>query len=238
MLARPRKRETSYLLEGKKLIEVALAARAPLTHAIVSESLDDSHLVEQLAGRGIAVFQVTDANFRRISSQTSPEGILALAERPRAGSFTLPADGVVLLAAGVADPGNLGALARVCEASGARGLILTNECADPYSPKAMRGAMGSLLRVPVFETDSSSEAIALLEEHGYRLVASVPRGGVDFREADWTRPLAICVGRESTGLPRELLAASGTKVRIPMSEPVESLNVVAAATLLLYEAAR
>jgi TrmH family RNA methyltransferase len=94
--------------------------------------------------------------------------------------------------------------------------------------------MGSLLRIPVFEIDE----IGVLSKRGFRLAALVPRGGVDFRDADWKPPVALLLGRESRGLDETTVAGSDLRVSIPMLGAVESLNVATAAALVLYEANR
>jgi RNA methyltransferase, TrmH family len=233
LLARGRRRDAGFLLEGRKLVRTALESGVEIECALVSKGRATEE-VRVLEARGIEVVETTEKLFGSISSLESPEGVLAVARRPERSIEELAAEGLVLVSAGIQDPGNLGALARVAEAAGARALVLLKGSADPFAPKALRGSMGSLLRVPVFEIDDP----APLRKRGFRLVALVPRGGLDFRDADWKPPVALLLGRESSGLDAATVAGSDLLVTIPMSGAVESLNVATAAALVLYEANR
>jgi TrmH family RNA methyltransferase len=234
-LARGRRRGSELLLEGRKLVDAALASGVTLDCALVSSGdRAPAELARAIEARGIEVIELPESLFESVSSVESPEGILALARRPVHSASELQASGILLVADGIQDPGNLGALARVVEASGAKGLALSKGSADPFSPKAIRGSMGSLLRVPVFELSN----LSALGTIGFRVAALVPRGGIDFREADYSAPLAILLGREATGIPEASLAAADLRLSIPMRGEVESLNVATAAALVLYEANR
>jgi TrmH family RNA methyltransferase len=232
-LARGGRRDPRFLLEGRKLVLAALESGVEVECTLVSSGRATDE-VRALEARGIEVVEATEKLFRSVSSLESPEGILAVARRPERSVAELAVEGVVLVSAGIQDPGNLGALARIAEAAGARALVLLKGSADPYAPKALRGSMGSLLRVPVFEIDD----IAALRKRGFRLAALVPRGGVDFRAADWNPPVAILLGREASGLDEGTIAGADALVTIPMRGAVESLNVATAAALVLYEATR
>jgi TrmH family RNA methyltransferase len=230
-LARGGRRDPRFLLEGKKLVRDALASGTAIERALVVTGRAPEE-VRALEARGVEVVETTEKVFGSVSTQESPEGILAIARRPP--SAEIPCEGVVLVSAGIQDPGNLGALARVAEAGGASALALLRGSADPFSPKALRGSMGSLLRVPLVEFVDLSP----IRERGFRIAALVPHGGLDFREADWTPPVAILLGREASGLDRTTAEGADLRVTIPMRGSVESLNVATAAALVLYEANR
>ena len=141
-LAHPRKREAQFLLEGKKLVDAALASGTEIETIVVSSAY------RATPPKDVAAVELDDALFTSVSTLASPEGILAIARRP---SPAMPRAGLIAVAAGIQDPGNLGALARVVEATGAAGLIVLKGSTDPFGPKAVRGSMGSVLRVPVCE---------------------------------------------------------------------------------------
>jgi TrmH family RNA methyltransferase len=232
-LARGGRRDARFLLEGKKLVRAGLESGIGVEFALVSRGRAGEEALA-LEAKGIEVVELPEKLFARISTVESPEGILAVARRPARSQAELPAEGIVLVSAGIQDPGNLGALARVAEAAGARAFVLMKGSADPFSPKALRGSMGSLLRIPVFET----EDLSWLRKRGFRLAALVPRGGTEFREVDWKPPLALLLGREASGLDEATVAGADLLVTIPMAGAVESLNVATAAALVLYEANR
>lgn len=223
-LAHPRKRSEKFLLEGTKLVSAAVESRTRIEAIAVASSYSEEVPV------GAPVTELSDGLFRSVSSLESPEGVMAVALRPT--GVALPETGVLAVAAGIHDPGNLGAVARVAEASGASALVVLAGSADPFGPKAVRGSMGSVLRLPVIEMRNVDEL------RGFRLAALVPRGGEDFRDIDWSPPVAIVLGGESSGIEDALLARCELRVSIPMQGGVESLNVAAAAALVLYEAAR
>jgi tRNA G18 (ribose-2'-O)-methylase SpoU len=169
---------------------------------------------------------------------TSP-GILALCAPPptrRLEELDLPADALVLVVAGTSDPGNLGALARSAEAAGCSLLALVAGGVSPWNPKALRGSMGSLLRLPVASFGSPREAVEALSLRGLRQVAAATRDGTPLGRFDWSGRLALWVGAESGALPPEIAALE--RVTIPMAGRVESLNVTVAASLLLFAAGR
>lgn len=226
-LAQPGKREDKFLIEGRKLVDAATATvhgRARIETVVVSSTFSGT------VPEGVLAVELPERLFRSVSHLDSPDGILAVAERPSHGE--LPDRGLLVVCAGIQDPGNLGAIVRVAEAAGVSALVTLPGSADPYGPKAVRGSMGSVLRLPIFEL----EALEALE--GFRLAALVPRDGVDYREADYSRPMAILLGREGAGLDPSLLAHAELALTIPMLGKVESLNVATAAALVLFEAAR
>jgi TrmH family RNA methyltransferase len=136
------------------------------------------------------------------------------------------------------NPSNAGAVLRTAEAAGACGAILTEGTTDIFSPKALRGAMGSSFRLPLWTNAPFQEALAWCKEQGINTICADLRAGRAHTEIDWTQPSALVVGAESTGLTTEEMGDTVEAVRIPMHAPVESLNVAVAAAIALYEAAR
>ncbi|HSF17218.1 MAG TPA: RNA methyltransferase [Vicinamibacteria bacterium] len=225
-LARARRREAIILIEGRKLVAEALEGEAEVQSILVSS--------EGPQGLFPGAIEVEARLFERASGLDAPDGVLALAVRPSRPLEDLPEAGLLVVSVGIQLPGNLGAVARVAEAASADALVVVKGSTDPFGPKVIRGSMGSVLRLPVFEIDGLDE----LRERGYRFAALAPHGGTDFRDCDWRRPLAILLGREGSGLPALTLSPHDLRVSIPMKGRVESLNVATAAALVLYEATR
>jgi TrmH family RNA methyltransferase len=146
-------------------------------------------------------------------------------------------EGPLLALAGVQDPGNLGTILRSAEAFGAGGVLLGEGTVTPFNPKVVRASAGSVFRLPVAWA-RLSEALGRMKEQGLRLVATDSHKGTPLDQAGLSGPLAIFIGSEGAGLPRDLIKAMDEVVAIPQATQVESLNAGVAASIVLYEAMR
>jgi TrmH family RNA methyltransferase len=227
------------LLDGEHLIQEALASGIQLRLVAVAERVAQSASVQRIAGAGARVVVVTDPVLAAMSPVRSPSGMVAIACRPagRLEDVFARKPQLVVMLHGVQDPGNVGAIARAAEACGATGLVCGERTADPYGWKALRGAMGSTLRLPTAAPQSLPAAIVRARADGLRILAATARGGVMLPECDLRKPAAIILGGEGAGLPPDLIEAADSRITIPMQPPVESLNVAVAAALVIYEAA-
>jgi TrmH family RNA methyltransferase len=236
-------REPFVLLDGAHLVEEALASRVPIDVAAFSETAAEGPLgalvprVVRAAGRAVVL---ADSVFPAASPVRHPSGVVAIAHLAPATFDDVLRDSpaLVLVLDTVQDPGNLGAVIRAAEACGATGVIAGEGSADPYGWKALRGAMGSSLRLPVVAHAPIPDAVRRLKARGLRIFAAVPRDGIVLPECDLTGPSAILLGSEGTGLSSAILDACDQRLMIPMNPPVESLNVATASAIVLYEASR
>jgi TrmH family RNA methyltransferase len=225
-------------LEGPRLLEEVLKTTLAIRTLVVSHKYKGpSELLGRAKARAEVTFIVEDPIFSSFSDVEQPQGLLAIGLRPR-WSWELilsrsPAPVVVL--EGVQNPGNVAGILRTAEAAGAAGVITTPGTAHLFSPKALRGAAGSALRLPSLEHQKPEEIVAHLKKAGYTVYAAESEGGRAYTEIHWNQPSAIILGQEGQGLSDVWQAET---IRIPMEKPVESLNVGAAAAVLLYEAAR
>jgi len=238
------KSSDALLLDGPHLVADALAAGLTIQHAAVQTTAADAHevaaLLDRLGHAGVDVVQVSSAVMDALSPVKSSSAIVALAARPPSALDLVYAGGtsLVVVAVDVQDPGNLGAIVRVAEAAGASGVVAAGVSAHPFGWKALRGSMGSALRLPIATTDAAEIAIADARRHECRVAATVPRGGRSLFDVDYHGPMAILIGGEGPGLPPGVIDAADERVTIPMQAPVESLNTAVAAALVLYEARR
>jgi TrmH family RNA methyltransferase len=201
------------------------------------------------------VLRTTDRLFEGLTDTEHPQGVAALVE-PRSSTFDdlvrVP-DGVcsplLVVLAGVQDPGNVGTILRTAAAFGATGAAISasgqSGTANPYSPKALRASAGAALHLAIFAGAPLPMLMAQLQEAGFRTLASSvhePESGEQPLlapwEVDWCAPSALLVGNEGAGLPVEAERGADARIRIPMASGVESLNAGAAAAVLFYEAAR
>ena len=231
------------LLEGPKLVLEALAAGLEVVEAATSPRAEASPAgaaaLSALRGREVPVRRLTAELHASLSEAETSQGILALARRPAVDEERVfRGTPLVLVADGVQNPGNLGGLLRTAEAAGASGAILTAGCADPFSWKALRGSMGSVFRLPHLRGLGIEPALDLLQARGVTVLATAADGERRYDEADLRGPVALVVGSEGAGLPESVRARATARLRVPLSGPVESLNVGVAVALVLYEAAR
>jgi TrmH family RNA methyltransferase len=232
------------LLDGAHLVGDAVEAGvALLVAAVTPAALEDGDLqalISALGAQGVEVTLVSAPVMDAISPVRSPSAIVALAERPPVPSaaFYASAAPLVAVAVDVQDPGNVGAIVRVAEAAGATGVVAAGASANPFGWKALRGSMGSALRLPIVAGVRADDAVTTARQHGCRIIATVPRDGRPIFEADLSGALAVLVGGEGRGLPEHLVGTADEQVTIPMEAPVESLNAAVTAALILYEARR
>ncbi len=232
------------LLDGAHLVNDAIAAGLTIEHAAVdvnaAERREIAQLVSSLRAQGCDAVTVTAPVMDALSPVRSSSPIVAIGRRPSTASNTLydVAQPLVVIACDVQDPGNLGAIVRVAEAAGASGLVAAGATADPFGWKALRGSMGSALRLPLQRIQHPAAALEEARRRGCRVLATAPRGGRSVFDTSLVGATAVLVGGEGPGLPDPIIQAADERVTIPMRPIVESLNAAVTAALVLYEAFR
>jgi TrmH family RNA methyltransferase len=261
-------------VEGVRLVEESLRSACPIEAVLFSETGERHH--ERLAPLidrpeiAIPILRTTDRLFEGVADTEHPQGVAALV-KPRTASFDdllrvpeTACSPLLVVLAGVQDPGNVGTILRTASAFGATGAVTTasgqSGTASPFSPKALRASAGAALHLPVLAGMSLPILLTQLSVANIRTLASVvgarfsasqPAGLQDGApqlgeiapplapwEVDWCAPVALLVGNEGAGLPEEVERSADARIRIPMASGVESLNAAAAAAVLFYEAAR
>ena len=228
-------------LEGPRLLAEVLKTHLAIDHLVVVPALFESERVKQAIARAKNVTQITPYVLHTLSDVEAPQGVIALCRRPvwDWSSILSRQPSPVVILDGLQDPGNAAAIARTAEAAGAAGIVTTAGTASLFSSKALRGAMGSTLRLPSIEHQKPEQIIQSLKEAGYGMLGtSVTQESIGYTDVDWSKPWAIVFGQEGQGLSDGWRSALSHTIRIPMKPPVESLNVAAAASILLYEANR
>jgi TrmH family RNA methyltransferase len=238
--------DDSIFVEGLRLCEEALSSGLQIEAVVYSEEIARKERAALLIGKlGAAckkVASVSEELLESISYTKTPQGIVVLASRPAHDEATFkekqPASPFLVILHGINNPVNVGAILRTAEAAGVTGAITTAHTSDAFSPRALRGAMGSAFRLPIWMGANFGNLIAWCATSEIRTVSAAARGLKGYTEVDWSGPCALIVGPESTGLSPEEIAAADEAVRIPMQGPVESLNVAVATGIILYEANR
>jgi TrmH family RNA methyltransferase len=232
--AKVRREQSRFVFEGPTLLDEALRSGLAIEDVFVTEAAlrANAALTAAAEQAGAAVYIVPDRTLARLSDVETPTGLLAVGELP-AGTLAaiLEESGVVLLLAGISDPGNAGTLLRSAEAFGAAGVIFGRGGADPFAPKVVRAAMGSLFRLPV----ASATAEELLEgaaAAGRPIVAAV-LAGEPLASAAIPPNAVLAIGNERHGVAG-FLASWDQSVRIEQASATESLNAAVAGSIMLY----
>lgn len=226
-------------VEGERLVAECLASGLAMSACFCSVDATDSMqaLASQIKGE---TFEVSEAVMDSLSDTQNTQGIIVIAERPWPTLdqvFAAPSP-LILGLDRVQDPGNFGTLVRTAEAAGAAGLLSFAGSVDAYAPKTLRSSMGSAFRLPIVTDVSGLGAIAACKAKGMKSVIATGEATMEHFDYDWRQPTLLILGNEARGASAELLKACDAKVRIPLHEPVESLNVAAAGAAILFEAVR
>ncbi len=228
-------------IEGFRILEEAIRSGLRFRAVFFSESaLGRAEKLLSQIGAQVETLLLPDKLFAGAVPSDAPQGVAALA---RWKEFSIEdvlarsTAGPLLAIAGVQDPGNLGTILRSAEAFGAGGALLGEGTVSPFNPKVVRASAGSVFRLPVAR-GKLAEALTLMKQHGLRLVATASHKGTPLDQAKLAGPLAIFIGSEGAGLPRDLIKEMDEVVAIPQAAQVESLNAGVAASIVLYEVAR
>ncbi|MEP6923941.1 MAG: RNA methyltransferase [Pyrinomonadaceae bacterium] len=181
-----------------------------------------------------------------ISDTKTPQGMVVLASKPATGRGVLSSEmlrrgeeaSLLVILHKLNNPANIGAILRTAEAAGCSGAILTSGSADVFSPRSLRGSMGSAFRLPLWTNAAFGEAIEFCRAHKIKTVCAELNARKAHTEIDWTCARALIVGSEADGLALAEIALTDESIQIQMQPPVESLNVAVACGVILYEAAR
>ena len=237
-----RSAEQVVVVEGAELLSVALTAGAEVEAVYVAPEGATSPSVVEVTARVVAdggrVFDLAPGVMERVASTVTPQPLLAVVSYRPAPWSRLDGTSLVVVCVDVRDPGNLGTVIRTADAAGVDAVVCCAGTVDPTNPKTVRSTAGSLFHVPVVAGGTATEAVAELAARGFTTVATVVRGGTDYTDFDWTRPVALVLGNEATGLDDSLVDSLDAGVTIPMAGRSESLNVGVSAAVLCFEALR
>lgn len=233
---RERRKSGSIVLDGMHLLESYTARFGPPAEIVVSESGTKRQEVTAFLAMhpGTMAVALTDALFGELATVDTPSGIMAVVNMPGMESLPDPSVDAVLLD-GIQDPGNLGSILRSAAAAGFRQVLLSYDCAQAWSPKTLRAAMGAHFVLDIHE--NCDLGIFLAGYRGQSIVTALD-AETDLFAVDLRRPVAWVFGSEGQGVRPGVSAQATVRVRIPMPGSAESLNVGAAAAVCLFETVR
>jgi TrmH family RNA methyltransferase len=247
-LRRRRHREETglFLAEGPPAVREALAGGAVTELFSTIEWYGRARaLIDVAHTADVAVWTVTDEALGALSETVNPQGIVAVCRHVHhaaMSSVLTEAARLVVVLAGVADPGNAGTVLRTADAAGASAVVFPDGAVDPYNGKCVRASAGSLFHLDIVRGGSPSAAVAAIRQAGLTVLAADPHGATDLDHLADSGALASrtawVFGSEAHGLPPELAEIAHARVRVPIHGRAESLNLAAAAAVCLYASAR
>ena len=225
------RRETGcFLVEGRKMVEEALASAFPVEAVLV----DADRLSEFSLPAKVPVFSMPGHVLAAVCDTKTPQGIAAvvrMADVPLSGKRLVAMDGVQ-------DPGNVGTIIRTADAAGFDGVILSAQCADVFSPKVLRATMGSVFRMGIRVTGDLPGMLEKLVQEGASVLSSQLDGEPFYQRSAMNERFVLVIGSEGNGVTDEVKAVATHKVKLPMRGGAESLNAAVAAGIMMYELTR
>jgi TrmH family RNA methyltransferase len=234
----------AFVVEGPRAVGAALDRGARIESVFLGPRAEIAfpELCARFAAAGVDAVALKEGVLEKLGSTRTPQPVLAIAAMPERDRDALARDGLVLVALGLSDPGNLGTLVRSAEASGAAAIVLGPGSVDAYNPKVVRASAGAIFGIPLVDAESEGwnavEALDALGELGRQRLGATAGNGTPHADVDFTRPTAVVLGNEAHGIDAAVDARLDGHVRITMAGPAESLNVAMAGTVLCFESAR
>lgn len=223
-----RRESGCFLVEGRKMVEEALASTFDVEAVLVQEGM------ELPDGLTMPVYELPAHVLAAVCDTKTPQGIAAVVrmkEQSALGKHIVVLDGVQ-------DPGNVGTIIRTADAAGLDGVLLSNQCADVFSPKVLRATMGSIFRMNLRTTDDLPGELTKLREKGYSILSSQLDGTPFYERQDVAERFALIIGNEGNGVSEQVQQTATHRVRLPMRGGAESLNAAIAAAIMMYELMR
>ncbi len=240
---RQRKKERAFLIESIKMVEEALRGGAEVKMLVAAPSLVQRHgksILKLAESRSVDILWISEKIIDSVAETKTPQPVMAVMQMKEHSENELIVHGSKLIVIGhqLQDPGNLGTIIRTSEAVNAAGVAITPNTVDPYNAKTVRASMGSILRVPVVRIGDLTAFLRKCRLEGFQTIAMTLGGNKTPFDLDLTKRTAVVVGQEGTGLPEDVMGAVDHRVRIPMAETIDSLNVATSAAVFLYETLR
>lgn len=233
--AKARKENALFVLEGLRICFDAYDNGILFDKLIVSATayLKYPEDIKKLSLKAEECYKIPDSLFKKISDTQSPQGIIVIAKTPQKADFEIDKNGKYIALENIADPSNLGAVARTAEALGVSGIILSQGGCDPYSPKSLRASMGTLLRMPVIILKCFADD---LKNTGLKIYSCVVDSDAKhINEINFSVGSVLVIGNEANGITNETKQKSDELITIPMSGRAESLNAAVAASISMWE---
>lgn len=237
--SRFRKKTGTFLIEGYREIGLALKGGYQIKTLLVDSSIFDENQLESI-NSDIEIIEISNEVYKKLALRESTEGILAIAKCKNLGlkELTLSTKNPLILVAEAPEkPGNIGALLRTADAAGIDAVLIANPKTDMYNPNIIRSSVGCVFTSKI-ATGTTDEIINYLKKHQINIYGAALSASVEYQTIDFTKPSAIVVGTEATGLSKTWLENTTKNIIIPMRGTIDSMNVSVSAAIIMFEGVR
>lgn len=237
--AKSRKQSGTFLIEGKREIELAIKGNYELETVLFLPELISEEQLSKLSKSQINLIEINKEVYQKLAYRDTTEGIIAVAKTKSLAlqDLKLPKNPLILVMESIEKPGNIGAMLRTCDAANIDAVIIANPKTDLYNPNIVRSSVGCLFTNQI-ATGSTEDVIKFLKEKNIAIFGATLQNSNFYYTQDYTIPTALVVGTEATGLTQAWRDAATQNVIIPMQGEIDSMNVSVASAILLFEAKR
>ncbi len=237
--AKARKQSGTFLIEGKREIELAIKGNYELETVLFLPELISKEEITQLGQNSVELIEINKDVYQKLAYRDTTEGILAVAKTKSLAlsDLKLPKNPLILVMESIEKPGNIGAMLRTCDAANIDAVIIANPKTDLYNPNIVRSSVGCLFTNQI-ATGTTEEVIKFLQHHNIAIFGATLQNSNSYHTQDYTVPTALVVGTEATGLTQAWRDNATQNIIIPMQGAIDSMNVSVASAILLFEAKR
>lgn len=237
--AKARKQSGTFLIEGKREIELAIKGNYQLETILFLPELITENEINKLVKSKVELIEITKEVYQKLAYRDTTEGILAVAKTKTLSlnDLKLPENALVLVMESIEKPGNIGAMLRTCDAANIDAVIIANPKTDLYNPNIVRSSVGCLFTNQI-ATDTTENVIQFLKDKKIAIFGATLQNSNFYHTQDYTTASALVVGTEATGLTQAWRDNATQNIIIPMQGEIDSMNVSVASAILLFEAKR
>ena len=241
--SRTRKKTQTFLIEGLREISLAISGAYKIDTILINPSIVNEENLEKILNSlnyNIDIIELPKEVYKKLALRESTEGIIAVAQCKDLSlkNISLTNENPLILVAEAPEkPGNIGALLRTADAAGIDAVFIANPKTDLYNPNIIRSSIGCVFTTKI-ASGSTLEIISFLKKHDINIYGAALTASVKYQTINYTKPTAIVVGTEATGLSEEWLKNTTQNIIIPMRGAIDSMNVSVSAAILIFEAVR
>jgi len=233
ILKKYRESENKFIAEGKRLVSEGVKSNFNCLEVFVTNDFKEREFefYNYLELQKLKISVLNNKDFSKISSTKNPQGIAAVFNIPRSESKLIN-DRIIVCLENISDPGNVGTILRSCDWFGIKSVILSKDCAELYNPKVLRASMGAIFNLNILENIDLINKLPELKNQDYK-VYFADMQGIDYRKVNYKEKVVITFCNEAFGPSKELREVCDTSITIPKKGNIDSLNVAAAAAVIL-----